>query len=221
MSNFLEAGAWVYSLDHRKTCRVLETNELWGEIVCNVWLPDEGTIARVSASMLRPLGDDQARPAELISYVVAAAKIADALSRDALIAPIEATVIPLPHQISVLSRAISSERVRFLLADEVGLGKTIEAGLIMRELKLRGLVRRTLVVAPRGLVTQWVAEMRIHFGEDFHLVIPSEFSAYRRFLDDDNLWLSHDQVVTPIDSVKPIEGRKGWTEEQVESYNRQ
>jgi len=73
-----------------------------------------------------------------------------------LLAPIESSVIPLPHQIKALSRAISSDRIRYLLADEVGLGKTIEAGLIMRELKLRGQVKRTLVIAPKGLVTQWV-----------------------------------------------------------------
>lgn len=53
----------------------------------------------------------------------------------------------------------------------MGLGKTIEAGLIMRELKLRGLVRRTLVIAPKGLVTQWVAEMSNHFNEDFQLLL--------------------------------------------------
>jgi SNF2 family DNA or RNA helicase len=57
-------------------------------------------------------------------------------------------VIPLSHQLRALRRAVSQDRVRFLLADEVGLGKPIEAGLIMRELKLRGLVRRTLVIAP-------------------------------------------------------------------------
>ena len=57
----------------------------------------------------------------------------------------------------------AAARVRYLLADEVGLGKTIEAGLILRGLKLRGLVSRTLVIAPKGLVTQWVAEMQTHF----------------------------------------------------------
>ena len=211
----------VYSLDHHQPCRIVETQELWGDILCDVWLLDERVIVRVPASRLEPLGEVKPRSVEHILYIAAAGKVADALSRDVLLAPIEATVIPLPHQIGVLSRAISSESIRFLLADEVGLGKTIEAGLIMRELKLRGLVSRTLVIAPRGLITQWVAEMRIHFGEDFHLLIPSEFPTYRRFLDEDNLWLSHDQVVTPIDSVKPIESRKGWSEEQVEAYNRE
>ena len=92
-----------------------------------------------------------------------------------LLAPIEASVIPLPHQIRALRHAIEHDRVRYLLADEVGLGKTIEAGLVMRELKLRGLVRRTLVIAPKGLVTQWVAEMQTHFGEEFRLLVPSDF----------------------------------------------
>ena len=75
-----------------------------------------------------------------------------------------------PHQLHALSRAISGDRIRYLLADEVGLGKTIEAGLIMQELKLRGLVRRTLVVAPKSLVMQWVAEMDTHFNEAFALI---------------------------------------------------
>src|SRR6202030_4668589 len=110
-----------------------------------------------------------------------------------------------------LSRAVQHDRVRYLLADEVGLGKTVEAGLVMRELKLRGLVRRTLVIAPKGLVTQWVAEMQTHFAEEFRLLIPSDFSAYRRIARQDNIWRAYDQVVTPLDSVKPLEGHRGWS----------
>ena len=56
-----------------------------------------------------------------------------------------------------------------LIADEVGLGKTIEAGLVIRELKLRGLAKRILVVAPKGLTPQWQAEMQLHFGETFRI----------------------------------------------------
>ena len=85
--------------------------------------------------------------------------MADALTQDVLLAPIESSVIPLPYQIRALSRAIAGNRARYLLADKVGLGKTIEAGLIMREFKLRGLVKRTLVIAPKGLVSQWVSEI--------------------------------------------------------------
>lgn len=156
-----------------------------------------------------------------ISYAAAAARIADALTQDVLLAPLEARFIPLPHQLRALSKALSGERVRYLLADEVGLGKTIEAGLIMRELKLRGLVKRTLVVAPKGLVTQWVAEMRTHFGEEFHMIVPSDLPVYRRVTGEENPWRIYSQVVCPMDSVKPIDSRRGWTSDQVAEYNRE
>jgi superfamily II DNA or RNA helicase len=112
----------------------------------------------------------------------------------------------------------------------VGLGKTIEAGLILRELKLRGMARRVLVVAPKGLVRQWQAEMRLHFGEHFRFIEASELAAFRQWRDngalsvsggDDNLWRMHDQVIVSLDSVKPIEGRRGWSLEQLATYNRE
>lgn len=212
---------WYYSLEHGELCRVIETQTLWGETVCRVWLPGKDTVVRLPATRLRPVHEASVGTVDGIAYLAAAARVADALTQDVLLAPIESSVIPLPHQIRALSRAISNARVRYLLADEVGLGKTIEAGLIMRELKLRGLVRRTLVIAPKGLVTQWVAEMRTHFGEEFRLLIPSDFSTYRRIAQEDNLWQSHPQVVCPMDSVKPMDGRRGWSREQVAEYNRE
>ncbi|MFO7762032.1 MAG: helicase-related protein, partial [Desulfobia sp.] len=90
-----------------------------------------------------------------------------------------------------------------------------------RELKLRGLVKRVLVVAPKGLATQWVAEMRTHFNEDFRLLLPGNFSAYRRITKEDNIWQSHPQVVCPMDSVKPLANRRGWSAEQVADSNRE
>ena len=91
-----------------------------------------------------------------------------------MLAPIESYVIPLPHQIGALSRAIANNRVRYLLVDDVGLGKTIEAGLIIRELKFLGLVKPTLIIAPKRLVSQWISEIRFHFGETFQLVYSPE-----------------------------------------------
>ena len=175
---------------------------------------------RVWSRQLRPTAETAPRNSAWLSYVTAAARVSDALTQNTLLAPIEASVIPLPHQIRALERAVSGDRVRYLLADEVGLGKTIEAGLIMRELKLRGMVGRTLVVAPRGLLTQWVSEMRTHFDEEFRLLIPSDFPAFRRIARADNVWRTCKQVVCSIDSVKPLDRRRGWSGEQVAEYNR-
>ncbi|ROR32580.1 helicase-related protein [Inmirania thermothiophila] len=213
-------GDWVLVHPHQVLGRIIEKSVLWGNAFFRVWLPSTDSIIRVDASALSPT-QSSVLSTHHLTYLAAAARVADALTQDVLLAPIESSVIPLPHQIRALSRAISNDRVRYLLADEVGLGKTIEAGLIMRELKLRGLVRRTLVIAPKGLVTQWVAEMRTHFGEEFRLLIPSDFSAYRRIAREDNLWQSHPQVVCPMDSVKPLDGRRGWSRQQVAEYNRE
>ena len=73
-----------------------------------------------------------------IAYVAAAARVADALTQDVLLAPIESSVIPLPHQIRALSRAIANDRVRYLLADEVGLGKTIPEMVPLLMIRVEG-----------------------------------------------------------------------------------
>ena len=234
----MSSDDWAWSEDHRQPCRVVETASLWGETICRVWLPGQDVVVRVNADHLKPLNEIERSSSEALTYVVAAARVADALTQDVLLAPIESSVIPLPHQIRALSRAVSGDRVRYLLADEVGLGKTIEAGLIMRELKLRGLVQRTLVVAPKGLLIQWVAEMRTHFGETFRLLNPGDFDVYRRIwgapgagidspwlaadaLADTNLWRTFDQVICSVDSVKPVDSRRGWSREQLAAHNQE
>ena len=159
---------------------------------------------------------------EHILHTAAAAKLLDALEENLLLAPIQSSVVPLPHQLYALNRAMSRDRIRYLLADEVGLGKTIEAGLILRELKLRGMAKRILVIAPKGLVRQWQAEMRLHFGEHFKFIEPAELSAFRQWRnDEESLWRLHDQVICSLDSVKPLEGRRGWSLEQLSTYNRE
>ena len=220
----MQVGEWCHSLDHDEPGRIVEIDSLWSQSTCVLWLPRRGATVRVLQDRLSPLQTNGTGLLHRLSYVSAAARIADALERDALIAPLEGTVIPLPHQLYALQRAMSGERIRYLLADEVGLGKTIEAGLILRELKIRGLVRRILVVAPAGLVTQWVSEMKTHFNEDFRLLLPSQLSALRNvggLEDADNLWRLHHQVVCPLDSVKPLEARRGWSKEQLTRYNRE
>ncbi len=138
-----------------------------------------------------------------------------------LLAPMESNVIPLPHQLNALSRAVSGDGVRYLLADEVGLGKTIEAGLVMRELKLRGLVQRILVVAPKGIATQWIAEMELHFNEEFRLVLGEDVASLTRVgaASNQSGWSVFDQVVVSLDSVKPMQRRRGWSDNRIAEYN--
>uniref|UniRef100_UPI003AF4FC1A DEAD/DEAH box helicase n=1 Tax=Thiolapillus sp. TaxID=2017437 RepID=UPI003AF4FC1A len=224
---------WQFSTIHNSACKVIEEQALWGQTVCRVWLPNQDAVVRVPCSALRPLSADLQPDVEAgrITYVAAAAKVAEVLEGSAsvtdghvLLAPMESNVIPLPHQIHALSRAISGDRVRYLLADEVGLGKTIEAGLVMRELKLRGLVRRTLVVAPKGIGTQWVAEMQTHFNEHFQLVLGDDISTLQRLAQGSDHrstpWSMFDQVIVSLDSVKPMDRRRGWSAERVAEYNR-
>ncbi|TBN37285.1 helicase [Paracoccus subflavus] len=214
-------GAWCWHERHAAPCRVVDREEIWGETAYRVWLPGKDAVVRARARDLSPL--DAVQPTvEHILHTAAAAKLLDALEDNLLLAPIQSSVVPLPHQLYALNRAMSRDRIRYLLADEVGLGKTIEAGLILRELKLRGMAKRILVVAPKGLVRQWQAEMRLHFGENFQFIEPAELSAFRQWRsDEENLWRLHDQVICSLDSVKPLDGRRGWSLEQLSTYNRE
>jgi len=216
------SGEWVSIAQTGQAARVLDSWELWGVREYQVWIPELRKVRRLTEDAIT--GNGVVTSPSMLAFTSAAAKVADAVDRRALLAPLESCVTPLPHQVLCLSRAVARENVRYLLADEVGLGKTIEAGLVLRELKARGLVRRTLVVAPTGLTDQWQSEMKTHFSEDFRIVVPGEFANARRFLgldESDNLWRVHDQVIAPLDSIKPLESRRGWSDEQLERYNRE
>ncbi|WP_322488364.1 DEAD/DEAH box helicase [Chloroflexus sp.] len=237
-------GDWVIVVLHNTFGKVVERACLWGTVLYRVWLPLSNQVVQVEPTALSSI-QTLALNSHHLTYRVAAARIADALAQDVLLAPVESSVIPLPHQLRALSRAISTDRVRYLLADEVGLGKTIEAGLIMKELKLRGLVRRTLIIAPKGLVSQWVAEMAMHFNEQFHAILSEDYKSLKRIaavaktedcgmrttsLEPSSLiappspmltahanpFTVFDQVVVSMDSVKPPSNDDGTAWERFE-----
>lgn len=110
-----------------------------------------------------------------------------------------ARVDPLPHQLeAVYHYILPLPRVRFLLADDAGAGKTIMAGLLLKELKLRGLVARTLIVAPANLAFQWQREMRDRFRERFDIIRGVDLkTAYGV-----NPWQDKLQVITSMDWAK-------------------
>ncbi len=75
-----------------------------------------------------------------------------------------------PHQVSVVHKVISNYPHRFLLCDEVGLGKTIEAGMILKELRARDSAQRALIIVPPNLIGQWQFEMKTKFNENFSVL---------------------------------------------------
>jgi superfamily II DNA or RNA helicase len=207
-------GEYAWWPDVGEAVRVLRRTELWGQGTWEVMVPSSGRSARVPSSSLQPLAARQWSAAEVI-WRAAAARVIHLLAAGQLVAPGQGDLVPLPHQLVVLGRALAADPVRLLLADEVGLGKTIEAGLIISELKARGLVRRVVIVAPKGMQFQWIAELADRFGEEFVLVGPGGVPVDVGV----NPWQVFDQVVCSIDSVKPLRARTGWPPERLTEYN--
>ncbi len=108
-------------------------------------------------------------------------------------------VDPLPHQLeAVYDYLLKLARVRFLLADDAGAGKTIMAGLLIRELKLRGLAQRILVVVPANLSFQWQRELREKFEEKFLVIKGADL----REQFGVNQWQESSQIITSLDLAK-------------------
>jgi superfamily II DNA or RNA helicase len=103
---------------------------------------------------------------------------------------------PLPHQIQLVHRIISSGNTNWLIADDVGLGKTIEVGLLLAALKRKGHARRVLVVAPAGLTRQWRDEMQYKFNQIYRIYGLD-------FIEEDPVrWKGYDHVIVSLDLAK-------------------
>src|SRR5215813_9226460 len=124
---------------------------------------------------------------------------------DALGALFASRVYVKPHQVSVAHQVLSAPQPRFVLADEVGLGKTIEAGLVLSALLHAGLVKRCLVVAPSHLTVQWLAELFHKFNLLFTLMDPDRAKDDREAADaeapddDGSPWGRHPLVITSLE----------------------
>ena len=118
---------------------------------------------------------------------------------DPLLAMNTSKVDPLPHQIeAVYGHILKLPRIRFLIADDPGAGKTIMAGLIIKEMKLRHLVKRILIVAPGHLKDQWRRELGERFEERFVVIDRGLMDA----LYGENVWVRENQIITSIDFAK-------------------
>lgn len=214
----IAVGDFVFDTIEKANVQVLEKIEAWGYTSYKVFNPSTGRVYKANEEQLSSSGSTMQYDENYLRYVTLLSKIKNETA-GGFLSSLASGIIPLPHQLHVLNRAMETNNIRYILADEVGLGKTIEAGMIIRELKSRGLVSRILVVCPTGLVTQWASEMQEKFHEKFQVILPSDYDTIRRLTDNDDVYGQFDQVISPMDSIKPIEKHAGWSEEKVEKYN--
>lgn len=184
-----------------------------GGYECRVRLPD-GTLdeAVISpAEAVAVFGADQTAPvatkpadAERLRVLIESARIRLAYAHDRQFAVSLSGIRTLPHQIEAVYQAMLPQpRLRFLLADDPGAGKTIMAGLLIKELKLREAIERVLILCPAPLTIQWQDEMLRWFGESFDII----FSAVDQH-QLTNPWQRSSQVIASIDYAKQEDVRE-------------
>lgn len=188
--------------------RILALATLFGQEYADVFIEPSGPVQRVPVSSLRPSGVSQEhiemKPAPLFLAKIAAHSLQSLMSQQGVISAANFRITPLPHQILAVDFVLGQFKPRAVIADEVGLGKTIEAAMIFEELKLRRQARRVLIITPAGLTRQWQDELSQKFGEQFVVIDRALFGALREVNGQEtNLWTLHDQVITSLDFIKP------------------
>ncbi len=147
---------------------------------------------------------DAAAPAAGVWYTLAlrAHQLRVTGATEDLIAPavLAERLQPLAYQLRVVRQVLHEKAPAAILADEVGLGKTIEAGLVLKELRLRGIVRTALIVAPKALLAQWQEELRERFDEEFVL---SEERRFHGFEHEERVICSFQQFVSAFGRIQP------------------
>ena len=149
------------------TAQLIDTGMITGETIDGEpgrTPPDPGTVPDGYRHLLECLLDGARVRSDRIDLVDAAAAVWSRPGFDTLMSGPTLTFEPFDYQLQTVSTVLGRMRGRAILADEVGLGKTIEAALVLSELRMRGLARRVLVVTPAGLVEQWREELERKFG---------------------------------------------------------
>ena len=145
---------------------------------------------------------DFTAPPEDTFFFIEATRFNYASLFDPLLAMNVSRIDPLPFQIeAVYGYVLKQPRIRFLIADDPGAGKTIMAGLIIKELKIRKLARKILIVVPGHLKEQWVREMKEKFNEKFVVLDRGVYKATY----GENPWDKNDQIITSVDFSKQDE----------------
>lgn len=204
---------WRWWPGGEQVVQVLNRQDLFGEVSLDIYAPGDGRVHTVADTDLVTLSQRPWRPKEVAARALALRVLSEAESGHPIAAGVRIDL--LPHQVAILRRALGLSPVRLAICCEVGLGKTATAGAIVTELLARARIERVLVVAPKGVQLQWVAEMGDKFGLDFTRIgpegVPIDAGA--------NVWRAFDLAVTSVDAIKPLRRRAGWTGEQLAAYN--
>ena len=187
---------------HLVTLRCVEDDAEPSESLQVVWELEPGARAFERAGLPTPdaLDDPERFDAFLDAVRWGASSSADSRR---LLAPFQSGVEIEAYQLDPLARAIRMPRVSLLIADDVGLGKTIEAGLVAQELVLRYRARRIVVVTPADLQLQWRDEMRDKFGLEFRIVDRELMKRLRRERGVNvNPWTHFPRLITSMDYLK-------------------
>lgn len=153
--------------------------------------------------------------AAAVRAVVEAERLGSAHLLNPRLATETAAIDPLPHQrIAVYERMLGQPRLRFLLADDAGAGKTIMAGLYIREMLARRLLRRVLIVPPAGLVGNWERELRTLFGLPFRILGGADARSGNPFTGDPS-----DLVIVSVDTLAGERMFGRLQEQEVEPYD--
>jgi len=190
---------------------VLVTREVFGQEYADVFF--EGTREKLTlpVSDLSGIRAPEAKfragefsPASKFMLRLLKDQILAAAAQEGLQAAGNFKILPLPHQLLAVNFVLDQFKPRALIADEVGLGKTIEAALVYEELKARGIAKRALVIAPSGLCGQWRDELKMKFSEEFALYDRDTVKSLKKMHGEDtNVWKLSDRVITSLDFIKP------------------
>jgi ERCC4-related helicase len=186
---------------HLVTLASIEDDAL-GEELQVIWEIEPGAEVKEKVALPEPTAFDE--PVRLDAFLDAvrwgAASAADVRSVQS---PFRSGIDIEDYQLDPVVRAVQMPRVNLLIADDVGLGKTIEAGMVSLELVIRNRARRILIVCPASLQIQWRDQMRDKFGLDFRIVDGDEMRQLRRRRGIHvNPWMHFPRLITSIDFIK-------------------
>ncbi|NLI85056.1 MAG: DEAD/DEAH box helicase [Propionibacterium sp.] len=190
---------------HLITLSSLDEDAL-GEELQVIWELEPGAQVLEKAGLPSITGWDSDERLEAFVDAVRWGAVTNA-SRSSLQAPFRSGIAIEDYQLDPLVRAIDMARVNLLIADDVGLGKTIEAGLVIQELLVRHRARTVLVVCPASLQIKWQTEMQEKFGLEFRIVDTDYVKKLRRSRGiQANPWASFPRLITSMDWAKAGEG---------------